>query len=172
MAASSSDTLLSPNILNSFKQAMVDRPDIEGVELLAMAGLSEEFHANAHIFKTDIDTYLNTPALHEEVFGPAAMLVTYDSMEQLETLVDKLEGQLTASIHGTSNDLASASDLSEDLQYKVGRLIENQMPTGVEVCASMNHGGPFPSSTDVRSTSVGLNAIQRFLRPICRQSAM
>ncbi|TLX48442.1 aldehyde dehydrogenase [Pseudoalteromonas phenolica] len=172
VAASSSDTLLSPNILNSFKQAMVERSDIEGVELLAAAELSEAFHANAHIFKTDIDTYLNTPALHEEVFGPAAMLVTFDSLAQLETLIDGLEGQLTASIHGTGSDLASASDLSEDLQYKVGRLIENQMPTGVEVCASMNHGGPFPSSTDVRSTSVGLNAIQRFLRPICRQSAI
>ena len=151
---------------------MIERSDIEGVELLVASELSEDFHANAHIFMTDIDTYLSLPVLHEEVFGPAAMLVTYDSMAQLETLIDALEGQLTASIHGTVGDLASASELSEMLQYKVGRLIENQMPTGVEVCASMNHGGPFPSSTDVRSTSVGLNAIQRFLRPICRQSAM
>ena len=66
--------------------------------------------------------------------------------------------------------LNKADSLIEALQYKVGRLIKNQMPTGVEVCASMNHGGPFPSSTDVRSTSVGANAMLRFMRPICYQA--
>ena len=86
------------------------------------------------------------------------------------TLINKLQGQLTASVHGTKADLSKADSLIEALQYKVGRLIKNQMPTGVEVCGSMNHGGPFPSSTDVRSTSVGTNAMLRFMRPICYQA--
>ena len=91
--------------------------------------------------------------LREEVFGPAALLVRYESMEQLSLLVAALEGQLTASVHDSADDLAKAEHVIEELKYKVGRLIHNQMPTGVEVCGSMNHGGPFPSSTDVRSTS-------------------
>ena len=97
-------------------------------------------------------------------------MVRYDSEQQLMTLINQLQGQLTASIHGTEADLNNADSLIEALQYKVGRLIKNQLPTGVEVCASMNHGGPFPSSTDVRSTSVGANAMLRFMRPICYQA--
>ncbi|OHU87989.1 MULTISPECIES: aldehyde dehydrogenase (NADP(+)) [Pseudoalteromonas] len=168
---SQSDTLLSPNIVNSYKQSIERLKATSGVSLLAQGHLLESFHANAHLFATDADTYLANSELHEEVFGPCAMLVTYENETQLSELVDNLQGQLTASIHGTEGDFTNHHQVIESLQYKVGRLIENQMPTGVEVCPSMNHGGPFPSSTDVRSTSVGLNAMQRFLRPLCRQRA-
>ncbi|TMP41867.1 aldehyde dehydrogenase [Pseudoalteromonas citrea] len=169
--ASQSDTLLSPNILSSFKQSIAELKQSDEVTLLAEGVLSEPHHANAHLFTTDIDTFLHNKALHKEVFGPMAMIVTYDKPAQLLALVESLDGQLTASVHGTSADLRKAEVLIEALEYKVGRIIENQMPTGVEVCPSMNHGGPYPSSTDVRSTSVGLNAMLRFLRPICRQKA-
>jgi NADP-dependent aldehyde dehydrogenase len=84
--------------------------------------------------------------------------------------VTLLKGNLTASIHGLDSDLAEAKVLSQSLAHKVGRLIYNQMPTGVEVCASMNHGGPFPASTNLRTTSVGSEAITRFRRPICYQN--
>ncbi|WP_462171648.1 hypothetical protein [Pseudoalteromonas xiamenensis] len=83
--------------------------------------------------------------------------------------VSQLEGQLTASVHGNELAISRNQALIERLQYAVGRLIFNQMPTGVEVCCSMNHGGPFPSSSDVRSTSVGSGALLRFVRPICYQ---
>nr|WP_210794471.1 hypothetical protein [Pseudoalteromonas ostreae] len=86
------------------------------------------------------------------------------------TLINQLQGQLTASVHSTDADLNKANSLIEALQYKVGRLIKNQLPTGVEVCGSMNHRGPFPSSTDVRSTTVCTNAMLLFMRPICYQA--
>ena len=104
--------------------------------------------------------------LHQEVFGPAALIVRYDDEQQLLHLIDALEGQLTASIFG---EQAQYQPLIERLSYKVGRLIYGAMPTGVEVCQSMNHGGPYPAATDVRSTSVGLEAMRRFLRPLCVQ---
>ncbi|BBN81755.1 2,5-dioxovalerate dehydrogenase [Pseudoalteromonas sp. A25] len=169
LSKSTSDTLLSPNIVTSFKQGIDVFKHTQGVSLLAQGKLEQDFHANAHLFCTDAATYMENSQLHEEVFGPAVMMVKYDDSQQLKQLIDSLEGQLTASIHGSNEDFAKNAQIIEALQYKVGRLIENQMPTGVEVCASMNHGGPFPSSTDVRSTSVGLNAMLRFLRPICRQ---
>ncbi|MDP2635149.1 MULTISPECIES: aldehyde dehydrogenase (NADP(+)) [unclassified Pseudoalteromonas] len=165
-----SDTLLTPGIVNTFKHQIAARSQLDKVSVLGAGKLAKAFHANAHVFACNGDDYLATPALQEEVFGPAALVVRYDSEQQLMTLVNQLQGQLTASVHGTDADLNKADSLIEALQYKVGRLIKNQMPTGVEVCGSMNHGGPFPSSTDVRSTSVGTNAILRFMRPICYQA--
>lgn len=164
-----SDTLLSPNILSSFTRSVEQLKAISSVSLLAKGKLSESHHANAHLFITDLNSLFETPMLLEEVFGPMALIAIYDNVNQLEQLVDSLGGQLTATIYGTEADMKNTVALHEALQYKVGRIIENQVPTGVEVCPSMNHGGPYPSSTDVRTTSVGLNAMLRFLRPICRQ---
>jgi NADP-dependent aldehyde dehydrogenase len=81
----------------------------------------------------------------------------------------KLEGQLTATIHGTPEDLAANRDLISILETKVGRLVFNGFPTGVEVCHAMTHGGPYPATSDGRSTSVGTRAIERFVRPVCYQ---
>ena len=83
--------------------------------------------------------------------------------------ISLLKGNLTASIHASDKDLHTAQQVALASAHKVGRLIYNQMPTGVEVCASMNHGGPFPASTQIRTTSVGAEAIKRFQRPICYQ---
>jgi NADP-dependent aldehyde dehydrogenase len=90
-------------------------------------------------------------------------------MAELEDVANALEGQLTASVHGTAEDLKQAERLLRLLERKAGRLIINGFPTGVEVCPSMNHGGPFPATTDVRFTSVGTAALARFVRPICYQ---
>ncbi|WP_462159711.1 aldehyde dehydrogenase (NADP(+)) [Pseudoalteromonas sp. GB56] len=168
--AAPSDTLLTPGILRSFEQAIHDLNQCESTTLLAAGEKSQDFHANAHVFSCDAEQFLQTPLLHEEVFGPCALLVHYKDRAQLMALVNALEGQLTASVHGIDSDNDDDATLLEALSYKVGRLIFEQMPTGVEVCQSMNHGGPFPSSTDVRSTSVGIEAMRRFMRPLCVQS--
>jgi NADP-dependent aldehyde dehydrogenase len=88
----------------------------------------------------------------------------------LEQIARGLHGQLTATIHGTDEDLAQHKNLIAILKQKVGRLIFNGFPTGVEVCASMQHGGPYPATTDSRTTSVGAYAIKRFVRPVCFQN--
>lgn len=167
--AANSDTLLTPAILVSFNKAIAERKALDNVTLIAKGETLKEFHATPHLFMTSIEQYLATSALHEEVFGPQAVIVTYKSDSQLLEFVDVLEGQLTASVHGSESDILKHQSLIESLQYQVGRLIFNQMPTGVEVCCSMNHGGPFPSSSDVRSTSVGSGAMLRFVRPLCIQ---
>jgi NADP-dependent aldehyde dehydrogenase len=122
------------------------------------------------LFSTDARTFLAKPELAEEVFGPFALLISCDSIGEMETVARSLDGQLTASIHGTSADLAQAASLTELLECKAGRLVFNGFPTGVEVCPSMQHGGPWPSTTDSRFTSVGTAALLRFVRPVCYQN--
>lgn len=106
----------------------------------------------------------------DEIFGPVCIVILVDSQAQMLDVVDALPGQLTASIHAREGELKDYTDLIHALELKVGRLIFNQMPTGVEVCRAMFHGGPAPASTDIRATSVGSQAMWRFLRPICYQN--
>ena len=103
-------------------------------------------------------------------FGPYTLLITAGSFTELEEALKSLDGQLTATIHGTPADLAEAADLLRILERKAGRLIINAFPTGVEVCPSMHHGGPYPATTDARFTSVGTAAIARWARPVCYQN--
>lgn len=103
------------------------------------------------------------------MFGPASLIVR-GSVAQIEAAIAKLEGQLTASIHGTVEELSQHTSLVNALQQRAGRLIFNGFPTGVEVCNSMVHGGPFPATSDGRSTSVGTMAIFRFCRAVAWQS--
>lgn len=111
------------------------------------------------------------PRLHEELFGPATVLVKCTTMEEVTQLAHRLAGQLTATIHAEPEDDAASRALSSILTEKAGRIIWNGYPTGVEVCPAMQHGGPFPATTDSRFTSVGTAAILRFARPICLQNA-
>jgi NADP-dependent aldehyde dehydrogenase len=117
----------------------------------------------------DAETFLSSSALCDEMFGPASLIIT-GTMEQFLTIAEALEGQLTASVHGTEGDFATAGTLLEILERKAGRLIFNGFPTGVEVCHSMVHGGPYPSTSDGRSTSVGTMAAYRFTRPVAWQN--
>src|SRR6185369_15856464 len=100
--------------------------------------------------------------LEEEVFGPSTLVVTAGEKEDLIKIAESLSGHLTATLFGTEEDLKNHSDLISILEQKVGRLIINGFPTGVEVCHSMVHGGMFPATTDSRTTSVGTAAITRF----------
>jgi NADP-dependent aldehyde dehydrogenase len=96
--------------------------------------------------------------------------VTYNNKQELLSLVHSLEGQLTATIHGTEAELAANQELLNVLETRAGRLLFNGFPTGVEVCHAMVHGGPYPATSDGRSTSVGTRAIFRFTRQVCFQS--
>jgi NADP-dependent aldehyde dehydrogenase len=126
--------------------------------------------APAMIFNTDAKTFRQQRVLREEVFGPSTLLVNCGSMQELEQIARELPGQLTATIHGTEEDLIEHANLVAILREKAGRLIFNQFPTGVEVCPSMQHGGPYPATTDSRFTSVGPFAIKRFVRPVSFQN--
>jgi NADP-dependent aldehyde dehydrogenase len=119
---------------------------------------------------TDSAGYLAERLLQEENFGPSTLLVKVADMDGLLQIAAGLEGQLTAAVHGTEAEGGEIRALFSVLEQKAGRLIYNGYPTGVEVCAAMQHGGPYPASTDSRFTAVGTAAIQRWLRPVCYQN--
>ena len=125
---------------------------------------------SAILLHADARTFLSNPALQAEVFGPSTVAVTASGKDELFQAAEALHGHLTATIHGTTEDLAEYADLIAILEQKVGRLIVNGYPTGVEVTHAMVHGGPFPATTDSRTTSVGTAAITRFTRPVCYQN--
>jgi NADP-dependent aldehyde dehydrogenase len=140
------------------------------VKVLAESAPGGEFGVGAALFETDAQSFLKDPDLASEIFGPATLLVRHSQREEILRIASELEGHLTATIHGTEEDLREFSDLVSILETKVGRLVFNGFPTGVEVCHAMVHGGPFPATSDGRSTSVGTQAIYRFSRPVCYQN--
>ena len=109
--------------------------------------------------------FITDPSLHTEVFGPFAMVVLVDTVEELNQCIESLEGQLTGSVLGSLSELERNLETLQLIRSKVGRVIINGVPTGVTVCPSMHHGGPYPASTDSRFSSVGIDAIKRFVRP-------
>jgi NADP-dependent aldehyde dehydrogenase len=117
------------------------------------------------------EQYLADTTLQGEIFGPFTILVNCKDQGEVEEFAEKMEGQLTASIFGSAEEIKAHESLIEKLTYKVGRIIFNQVPTGVAVTKAMNHGGPFPAASNAKYTSVGLDAMNRFLRPICYQNA-
>jgi NADP-dependent aldehyde dehydrogenase len=165
-----SSPLLTEGIQASYNGASVKREtevkDFFMKEENALPG----FSVNPSIFETTAIDFLNTPDLNEEIFGPTTLLIKSQSKEDLLEIARSLEGQLTASVHGTEDDLKEYSDLIQILETKVGRLIFNGFSTGVEVCPSMVHGGPYPATSDSRSKAVGTRAITRFARLVCFQN--
>lgn len=130
----------------------------------------QEGKGGAAFFRVDADAFLTRHELHDEVFGPASVLVVCKDAAQLRAVAEVLEGQLTATLQLDAGDIDAAKALLPTLERKVGRILANGYPTGVEVSTAMVHGGPFPSTADGRSTSVGTGAIARFLRPVCYQN--
>ena len=126
--------------------------------------------ARPALFRVGASHFLADRALQEEMFGPVSIVVVAEDVRDLERVAEALDGQLTATIHGTQDELREHSRLIEILQRKVGRLVFNGYPTGVEVGHAIQHGGPYPASSDSRSTSVGTSAITRFARPVCLQN--
>lgn len=113
--------------------------------------------------------WLKDEAFQEEVFGPYGMMVTYKGLEELKEIIKALKGQLTCSIWAEDKEIENSMDLIREIEEKCGRILFKGVPTGVEVGFAMQHGGPFPSTTDSRSTSVGVHAIKRFARPVAFQ---
>ena len=165
-------TMLTPGICASYRSGVLSHTRQAQVETIAQKNIESDksgCRAGTALFKTDAPTYLANHALSAEVFGPATLLVTHSSREQMLEIARTLEGHLTATIHGTADDLREYSDLLAILETKVGRLVFNSFPTGVEVSHAIVHGGPYPSTSDGRSTSVGTRAIYRFTRQVCYQ---
>jgi len=127
--------------------------------------------ASPAVFAVDAQAFLRTPSLSEEVFGPETLVVACRSVEELLDVAHSLAGQLTATVHGTPHDLNQFSALTAILETKVGRIVFNGFPTGVEVSPAMQHGGPYPAASVSRFTSVGTAGILRFVRPLCWQDA-
>lgn len=172
IADAPSGTMLYPGILTAYEQGLKQLSEIEGVNK-ALSNHTTELsrtEARAAMFTTDAANFLQHRELSEEVFGPSTVVVNCSSKEELENVANNLHGHLTATIHGTEEDLKEFGWLVAILENKVGRLLFNGFPTGVEVCASMQHGGPYPATTDSRTTSVGTAAISRFARPVSYQN--
>jgi NADP-dependent aldehyde dehydrogenase len=129
-----------------------------------------ELEAQPTIAVTSGDAFLSNPVLHKEVFGPYSLVVTCRDLDQLHEVAHEIEGQLTCSLMATEKDMLENHALVETISLKCGRMILNGVPTGVEVCWGMQHGGPFPATTDCRFGSVGPDAIRRFVRPISFQN--
>jgi 2,5-dioxopentanoate dehydrogenase len=123
----------------------------------------------AYLLVTDGKKFRQDRTLHQEIFGPATLLIKCETSDELLELARELDGQLTATVHAEPEDEALSGRLLQVLQEKAGRIVWNSYPTGVEVSPSMHHGGPYPATTDSRFTSVGTAAIQRFARPVCYQ---
>jgi NADP-dependent aldehyde dehydrogenase len=170
MKSASPAALLHAGVHTAYLDGVKQVSKVPGVQVAAVAAAPSQTQVTPTLFLADGNTFLAHERLGEELFGPSAVFVTASSREQMMRIARELEGHLTATIHGTPTDLREFAELVEVLQRKVGRLIFNGFPTGVEVCPSMQHGGPYPATTDSRTTSVGTAAIERFARPLCWQN--
>jgi NADP-dependent aldehyde dehydrogenase len=163
-------TLLNTDGLRSYQQGVDALRVCPGVTHLA-GRPQEGSKAQAQLFKADLSLLLEGhPLLQEEVFGPATVLIEVADDAELDRALRALRGQLTATLIVEPADLREYQWLVPLLEEKVGRILVNGYPTGVEVCDAMVHGGPYPATSDPRGTSVGSLAIDRFLRPVCYQN--
>jgi alpha-ketoglutaric semialdehyde dehydrogenase len=163
--------LLTKTIHSSYDSAIAQRKTQAAVKLIAegpQAAADAGFAVSSALFETEAAAFLGSD-LEAEIFGPTTLLVQHSGREQVLAIARSLEGHLTATIHGTEQDLEEFAELIAILETKVGRLVFNGFPTGVEVTHAMVHGGPYPSTSDGRSTSVGSQAIFRFTRLVCYQ---
>jgi NADP-dependent aldehyde dehydrogenase len=165
--------MVHPSIKKGYDAALEDKrkmPFVESVFLNPGKGTCAVTEAPSAVFRVSAREFLAHPEAAEEMFGPACLAVLCDGAEELRRVAESLAGQLTACVHGTEAELAAEKGLFAALERKAGRLIVNGFPTGVEVCPSMNHGGPFPATSFPHFTSVGTAAIYRFTRPVCYQN--
>ena len=170
MAEQAPHTLLNAGGLRSYAKGVEHLLSHAGITHLAGYAQAGQ-QAQPQLFKADVSLLLNKdPLLQEEVFGPATIVIEVEDDAQLKAALLALRGQLTATLIGEPADLQQYQWLVPILEQKVGRILVNGYPTGVEVCDAMVHGGPYPATSDARGTSVGSLAIDRFLRPVCYQN--
>ncbi len=165
-------TMLHAGICEAYHQGLAALSAVTGVRCLAsVEGDVAKTLGSPAILATDSTTFLREQTLHAELFGPCTLLVECTDAADMARVAASLEGQLTATLHTAADEVAGAAPLLALLQRKAGRVLFNGFPTGVEVCPAMQHGGPYPATTDARFTSVGTAAIQRWARPVCLQNA-
>jgi 2,5-dioxopentanoate dehydrogenase len=166
----SGGSMLTETIFRSYSEGVARHISQRNIDVLA-SGQRVDGVNRAHpiLFKTTSDVLASHHELAEEIFGPTSVVVEMNSKNDVLTAARNLSGHLTATVHGTEKDLIEYRELLEILEQKVGRIVINGFPTGVEVCHAMVHGGPYPSTTDGRSTSVGTASIFRFTRAVCYQ---
>ncbi|CAN0563075.1 unnamed protein product, partial [Ectocarpus sp. 12 AP-2014] len=165
---SAAQTMLTPGIHEAYEGGV---SQLSGNARELARGMSAEdgYQCQTALFITTATDFLSSGALQEEVFGAASLIVECSDENEMQAVAKHLEGQLTATVQMDNDDIALARSLLPTLERKVGRILVNGWPTGVEVGHAMVHGGPFPATSDTRTTSVGSAAIQRFLRPVCYQ---
>jgi alpha-ketoglutaric semialdehyde dehydrogenase len=164
-------TMLNPMVRKGYTERFESVRKTPGVDVRVSKNGADpqKTEGQPGLLVTDARTWLQHHALHEEIFGPATVVVRCQSDEEILTCSKSLDGSLTATIHGNADELGANPQLFDVLSKKAGRLIFNGFPTGVEVGYAMNHGGPYPATTDEKFTSVGTAAIYRFARPVCYQ---
>jgi NADP-dependent aldehyde dehydrogenase len=173
MGESASQVMLTPQIQSAYSGLVGARGKRSGVGLAAegkSASGEDGVRGVPAMFAVEGRDFLREPELSEEVFGPTVLVVSHGSREEMLEIARGLQGHLTATVHGTDEDLREYRDLIEILEQKAGRLVFNGFPTGVEVGHAIIHGGPYPATSDGQSTSVGSQAIYRFARPVCFQN--
>ncbi len=171
MNESSTNTMLTPGIYKAYEKGLALLNDNPNVRRLAQAKESNlPNQCRGSLFSVGAKDFIQDESLHDEVFGSAAIIVECDNFEEMVLVAESLEGQLTATIQADESDFAVAKRLIPTLERKAGRLLMNGWPPGLEVNHATVHGGPFPATSDSRTTSVGTAAITRFLRPVCYQS--
>ena len=164
-------TMLTESIAGSWHTGTQALGNVAEVALIGKGADGPTRNAPAPaIYATQVKDFLTNEILHQEIFGAASLIIRYTTTEDLLTAITRLEGQLTATLHLTNHDYPTAAPLIPALEQKVGRIIVNGWPTGVEVGHAMVHGGPYPATSDTRTTSVGTLAINRFLRPVAYQN--
>jgi NADP-dependent aldehyde dehydrogenase len=164
-------TMLHPGIAKGYTERRTRALTQSGVDTIAVSATEPVSHQGAPtIASASAQAFLNNPVLHEEVFGPYSIVIRCRDLQEMIDVAKHTEGQLTCTVMATENDMAGNEELIESLKNICGRFIVNGVPTGVEVCLSMHHGGPYPATTDSRYTSVGADGIKRFARPICFQN--
>jgi len=162
--------MLHPTIIGAYENSKQRALKESGLEVVGEynADLKSNF-ARQMITTVEGNTFLKNMTLHQEVFGPFSMVVQCEDLKQLETIISNLEGQLTGTLIADNDEATLHQNIIDALQNRVGRIIYNGVPTGVEVCPAMVHGGPYPSSTDSRFTAVGIHSIKRWVRPFSYQ---
>lgn len=164
-------TMLHPGIAKAFVEKRKAALQQSDVETLAVSAIEpKENQGRPTIASATAEAFFKNPVLHQEVFGPYSIIIRCKNINEMIEVAKHLEGQLTSTLMATENDILQNEELVEAVKNICGRFILNGVPTGVEVCLSMHHGGPFPATTDSRYTSVGADGIKRFARPIAFQN--
>jgi NADP-dependent aldehyde dehydrogenase len=167
--------MLHPGIVSNFYNKRKEAIEQEGVSILyestaKLQNSDSDMIGHTTITTTSARVFIQKHILHQEVFGPYSIIVQCENMSEIMEVAQHIEGQLTTTLMATEADILNNEPLIELAKNCCGRFILNNVPTGVEVCKSMHHGGPFPATTDSRYTSVGSDGIKRFVRPICFQN--